>query len=250
VIVIGQRLVQLGVLIAILALWQFATANGRVNPLLLPSLNVVTSEFLAMLRTGAFWPDLRVTVYELVCAFALAATSGCLVGFLVARSSFTVRVFDPIIAGLYSVPMLLLFPLYVLIFGIESGSKIALGTTVAFFPVALSTISGLAYVDPILIAAARSMGASTTQMFFSVMLPAAFPAIITGLRLGLIIAFLSILGTETIASIAGLGHEIVSYAESMETGKMFAAIGFAILLTLALNAATSYVEAKVQRGGE
>jgi ABC-type nitrate/sulfonate/bicarbonate transport system permease component len=94
------------------------------------------------------------------------------------------------------------------------------------------------------------MGASTTQMFFSVMLPAAFPAIITGLRLGLIIAFLSILGTETIASIAGLGHEIVSYAESMETGKMFAAIGFAILLTLALNAATSYVEAKVQRGGE
>jgi ABC-type nitrate/sulfonate/bicarbonate transport system permease component len=250
VIALGQRLVQVLVLVAILAAWHFATSNGRINPLLLPSLTVVWSEFLGMLATGAFWPDLRVTLTELVVAFTLAATSGCLVGFLVARSGFTVRVFDPIIAALYSVPMILMFPLYVLIFGIESGSKIALGTTVAFFPVALSTISGLAYVDPILVAAARSMGASTTQMFWSVMLPAAFPAIIAGLRLGLVIAFLSILGTETLASISGLGHEIVSFAESMETAKMFACIGFAILLALALNATASFVEAKVRRGSE
>jgi ABC-type nitrate/sulfonate/bicarbonate transport system permease component len=250
VIALGQRLVQLFVLVAILALWEYATANGRINPLLLPSLNVVSNEFLGMLTTGAFWPDLRVTVYELVVAFALASTGGCLVGFLVARSGYTVRVFDPILAALYSVPTILMFPLYVLIFGIESGSKIALGTTVAFFPVALSTISGLAYVDPILVAAARSMGASTSQMFWSVMLPAAFPAIMAGLRLGLVIAFLSILGTETLASIAGLGHEIVSFAESMETAKMFAAIVFAILLALVLNSTASFVEAKVRRGSE
>jgi ABC-type nitrate/sulfonate/bicarbonate transport system permease component len=250
VIAAAQRLVQAFVLVAILGVWYVATAKGMISPLLLPSLTVVWNEFLVMLTTGAFWPDLRVTLTELVVAFTLASTSGCLVGFLVARSGYTVRVFDPILAALYSVPMLLIFPLYVLIFGIESGSKIALGTTVAFFPVALSTISGLAYVDPILVAAARSMGASTSQMFWSVMLPAAFPAILAGLRLGLVVAFLSILGTETIASIAGLGHVIVSFAESMETGKMFAAIAFAIMLALALNAAASFVEAKVRRGIE
>jgi ABC-type nitrate/sulfonate/bicarbonate transport system permease component len=250
VIALGQRLVQVGVLLAILGAWYYVTANGKISPLLLPSLTIVWSEFRVMLTSGAFWPDLRVTLTELVAAFALAATSGSIVGFLVARSGFTVRVFDPILAALYSVPMILMFPLYVLIFGIDSGSKIALGATVAFFPVALSTISGLAYVDPILVAAARSMGASTTQMFWSVMLPAAFPAIMAGLRLGLVIAFLSILGTEVIASVAGLGHEIVSFGESMESAKMFACIAFAVLLAMALNAATSFVEAKVRRGSE
>jgi ABC-type nitrate/sulfonate/bicarbonate transport system permease component len=128
------------------------------------------------------------------------------------------------------------------------GSKIAIGTTIAFFPVALNTIAGLSYVDKAYITAARSMGANSFQLFWSVMLPAAFPIVLTGLRLGCILAFLSILGGETISSLAGLGHRIVSLAENMESAQMFGNILFAILMAFIINGAVSFVEARGRRG--
>jgi ABC-type nitrate/sulfonate/bicarbonate transport system permease component len=242
------RGVQLGVVAALLIFWQYVTANGLVSPILLPTLSSSLSEFWKVLSTGAFWPDLRVTLSELAAAFAIAAVFGCAIGYVVSLSRYSIRVFDPLFAGLYSIPAILLFPLYVLFFGLGEGSKIAIGATIAFFPVVLNTISGFAYVDKTYITAARSMGASQVQMFWTVMFPAAFPIVLTGLRMGFIIAFLAILGSETIASLAGLGHRIVTYAESMDPAKMFAYIFFAIGISFLLNAIVSTVEARVKRG--
>jgi ABC-type nitrate/sulfonate/bicarbonate transport system permease component len=242
------RGVQIGVIAAVLILWQYVTSHGLVSPILLPTLSASWAEFLKVLTTGAFWPDLRVTLSELVAAFAIASVLGCSIGYLVSRTGYSIRVFDPFFAGLYSIPTILLFPLYVLFFGLGEGSKIAIGATIAFFPVVLNTISGFAYVDKVYITAARSMGASEVQMFWSVMFPAAFPVVLTGLRMGFIIAFLAILGSETIASLAGLGHRIVTYAESMDPAKMFAYIFFAIGISFLLNALVSSVEARVKRG--
>ena len=242
------RAVQLLVLAAVLGLWYYVSANGLVSPILLPSMTDSFAEFGDLLRTGSYWPDLDVTLYELVCAFAIAATGGCIAGYLVSRSGFSVRVFDPLFAGLYSIPAILLFPLYVLFFGLGAGSKIAIGATIAFFPVVLNTIAGFAYVEKSYVTAARSMGASEVQMFWSVMLPAAFPVVLTGLRIGCILAFLSILGSETIASLAGLGHSIVTYAESMDPAKMFAYIFFAIIIAFILNGVVTFVEKRARRG--
>lgn len=242
------RLVQAGFVAALLLAWNFVSTHGLVSPILLPSLAASWHEFVALLVSGSYWPDLRVTLYELVVAFFIAATLGATTGYLVSRSRFSVRVFDPLFAGLYSIPAILLFPLYVLFFGLGPGSKIAIGVTIAFFPIALNTIAGFDYVDRAYVTAARSMGASGPQMFWSVMLPAAFPVVLVGLRMGFILAFLSILGSETIASLAGLGHRIVSYAESMDPDKMFAYIFFAILVAFLLNGAVSLLEARVRRG--
>jgi ABC-type nitrate/sulfonate/bicarbonate transport system permease component len=240
--------VQVAFIAAILLAWYLATRNGLVNPILLPSLTASWHEFVLLIASGSYWPDLEVTLYELVCAFAIAATMGCVIGYAASRTHFSVRVFDPLFAGMYSVPAILLFPLYVLFFGLGSGSKIAIGATIAFFPIVLNTIAGFDYVDRAYITSARSMGASAAQMFWSVMLPAAFPVVITGLRMGFILAFLSILGSETIASLAGLGHRIVSYAESMDPAKMFAYIFLAIIMAFLLNALVSLAEARVKRG--
>jgi ABC-type nitrate/sulfonate/bicarbonate transport system permease component len=123
-----------------------------------------------------------------------------------------------------------------------------MGATIAFFPVVLNTTAGLHYVDRIYVTAARSMGASSGQMFWNVMLPAAFPVVLTGLRIGLISAFLSILGTETIASFSGLGHRIVELGENMDTASMFAYIIFVILISITLNSAVSLAERWGRRG--
>jgi len=242
------HLVQAAFVAALALAWYLATYNGYISPILLPSLTASLHEFWLLLASGSYWPDLQVTLTELGTAFVIAAVLGCAIGYLVSRSGFTVRVFDPLFAGLYSIPLVLLFPLYVLFFGLGSGSKIAIGATIAFFPIVLNTIAGFDYVDKAYITAAKSMGASGFQMFWCIMLPAAFPVVITGLRMGFIVAFLSILGTETIASLAGLGHRIVTYAESMDPAKMFAYIFFAILIAFLLNFLVSTAERRARRG--
>ncbi len=245
-----QRATQLGFILACGFAWNWAVTNNHVSKLILPPLPAVWTQFSKLIMSGRFWPDLSVTLTELVFAFSIAAILGCLIGYLVSRSAYAVRVFDPLLAGLYSVPTILLYPLYVLFFGIGGGSKIAIGATIAFFPVVLSTIAGLANVNRLLISSARSMGASDLQLFFRVLLPAAFPVVLAGLRLGLVISLLSILGAETIASFEGVGHRIVSYAESMEIAPMFAWVFLAILVAWVLNGIASSVEARGRKGAE
>jgi ABC-type nitrate/sulfonate/bicarbonate transport system permease component len=246
---LAQRLVQLGFLALVALVWQIAAIRGGVSPLLLPPPAAVYHEFLSLLKTGMFWPDLKVTLYELGVAFTIAAVAGSAAGYLVSCSRYAIRVFDPLFAGIFAIPAILLYPLYVLFFGLGPGSKIAMGATIAFFPIVLNTISGLSRVDSAYVTAARSMGASSPQMFWSVMLPAAFPIVLTGLRMGLILAFLSILGSETIASFSGLGHQIAGLAENMDTASMFAYIVFVLLIAFLLNFAVSFAEARGRREG-
>src|SRR5215468_4286757 len=206
-----SRLVQVTFLIVLLALWYLATTKWGVSHLLLPNPVEVYDELKDVLASGEFIPDLRITLTEL--------------------------------AGVYSIPIILFLPLYVLFFGLGPASKIALGTTISFFPIVLNTIAGFGYVDRIYVVAARSMGASSFQLFRWVLLPAALPVILTGLRMGFIVALLSILGSETIASLAGLGHRIVHLAEAMDTARMFAYIAFAV----ARNTAVPMLEVKGRR---
>jgi ABC-type nitrate/sulfonate/bicarbonate transport system permease component len=242
-----SRGVQIGFLLSAIVLWYLGTAYWGVSHLLLPNPVKVWYELKDVLGTGEFWPDLKVTLTELAVAFSISCSTGVTFGYLISRSPYAIRVFEPLLAGIYSVPIILFLPLYVLFFGLGPGSKIALGTTISFFPIVLNTIAGFGYVDRIFITAARSMGASNVQMFRYVLLPAAFPVILTGLRIGFTVALLSILGSETIASLAGLGHKIVHLAEAMETARMFAYIAFAVMIAATLNTITTTLERRARR---
>src|SRR5580698_10903847 len=134
---VGSRLVQAGFLVGLLALWYLATNRWGVNRLLLPNPVAVWQQLVDVLRSGEYLPDLRVTLTELAVAFALAMTSGTIVGYFVTRTRYTIRVFDPLFAGIYSIPIIMFLPLYVLFFGLGPASKIALGATISFFPIVL-----------------------------------------------------------------------------------------------------------------
>jgi ABC-type nitrate/sulfonate/bicarbonate transport system permease component len=244
---IASLAVQIGFVVALLGLWYFGTAYWGISRILLPNPVNVWHELKDVLGSGEFLPDLRVTLTELAVAFTISCVSGVTIGFLISRSPYLIKVFEPLLAGFYSVPVILFLPLYVLFFGLGPGSKIAIGTTISFFPIVLNTIAGFGYVDKIFITAARSMGASNLQMFRYVLLPAAFPVILTGLRMGFTVALLSILGSETIASLEGLGHRIVHLAEAMETARMFAYIAFAVAIAATLNTVVSSLERRAKR---
>ena len=244
---LASRSVQIGFLVVLMALWYLGTAVWGVSHLLLPNPVKVWAELKDVLGSGEYLPDLKVTLTEVAVAFAISCSTGVTLGYLISRSPFAIKVFEPLVAGIYSVPIILFLPLYVLFFGLGPGSKIAIGTTISFFPIVLNTIAGFGYVDKIYITAARSMGASDVQMFRHVLLPAALPVILTGLRIGFTVALLSILGSETIASLAGLGHRIVHLAEGMETARMFAYIAFVVAIAAFLNTVVTSLERRARR---
>src|SRR5215218_2962628 len=239
---LASRAVQAIFVVVLLGLWYLGTTRWRISSILLPNPVAVWHELKDILSTGEYIPDLRITLTELAIAFSISSTTGITLGYLISRSRYSIRVFEPLLAGFYSVPIILFLPLYILFFGLGPGSKIALGTTISFFPIVLNTVAGFGYVEKIFVTAARSMGASDYQMFRYVLLPAAFPVILTGLRIGFTITLLAILGSETIASLAGLGHRIVHLAEAMETARMFAYIAFVVVIAATLNTTVSSLE--------
>jgi ABC-type nitrate/sulfonate/bicarbonate transport system permease component len=242
-----SRGVQAGFVLVLLAAWYLGTAYGHISPILLPNPVNVFDELMDVLRTGEFIEDLKITLGEVAVAFSISATTGIALGYLISRSQYAIRVFEPLFAGIYAVPIILFLPLYVLFFGLGPASKIALGVTTSFLPIVLNTIAGFGYVDRIFILSARSMGASEFQLFRWVLLPAALPVILTGLRIGFTVALLSILGSETIASLAGLGHRIAHLAEGMDIARMFAYIAFVVAIAALLNTVVSTLEARAKR---
>ena len=244
---LASRGVQIAFVIVLIAAWWIGTTAGKISPILLPNPRNVLDELVDVIWTLEFVGDLRVTLTELAIAFAISSTTGVTLGYLISRSQYSIRVFEPLLAGIYSVPIILFLTLYILFFGLGPASKIALGVTTSLFPIILSTIAGFGYVERIFVMSARSMGASDYQLFRFVLLPAAAPVILSGLRIGFTVALLSILGSETIASLAGLGHRIVHLAEGMDTARMFAYIAFAVAIALMLNTVTSALERRARR---
>lgn len=242
-----SRAVQVGFLVGLLVLWYVSTNYWGVSHLLLPEPVSVFWQFVDIIKTGEFIGDLQVTLSELAIAFAGSCTLGITLGYLISRSPYAIKVFEPLFAGMYSIPIILFLPLYVLIFGLGPASKIGIGGTISFFPIILSTIAGFGYVDRTYIVSARSMGASDYQLFRYVLLPAALPVILTGMRMGFTVALLSIIGSETLASLAGLGHRIVHLAEGMDMARMFAYIAFVIAIAAFLNTVVSSLEARGRR---
>jgi ABC-type nitrate/sulfonate/bicarbonate transport system permease component len=239
-----SRLVQLGFVAATLTLWFLATTEWGVNHLLLPNPINVWYQLLDVVTSGEFIPDLVVTLAELAAAFAISVSLGVTLGYLISRSPYLVTVFEPLFAGVYAIPIILFLPLYVLILGLGPASKIALGATISFFPIVINTIAGFRNVDQTLTRAADSMGANEVQMFRYVLFPAALPVMLAGLRIGFTVALLSVIGSETIASLAGLGHRIVNLAENMEMARMFAYIVFVVAIVVLLNGLVSRLEAR------
>lgn len=236
------RLAQGAFIAGMLLLWFAVGEAGLVSRILLPPLPEVLSALPKVVAGREFRSDLLLTLYEVFAAFAIAAALGLAVGYLVGRSRAMTREFEPLIAASYAVPLVLFFPVFVLFFGMGPASKIAMAAAIAFFPVALNTIAGFSTVNPTLVSAAQLMGASNLQMTWSVLIPAALPVVATGLRMGLVVSMLAVVGTETIVSTGGLGHRMVALSEVMETPSMYAYILVIIVVASLLTALSGRAE--------
>ena len=240
-------MIQAGFLLLAGAAWYFATAYGSVHRLLLPPPGEVATTLYKIIQTADFWKSVKVTFSSIAQGYIIAASAGIFAGYLLTRSRTLTQVMEPVLSGLFTVPLTLLLPIFILFFGIGPASKIAYGATYAFFPIALNTIAAFANVDEKWLRAARSMGASRWSTFRHILIPSAFPVVITGLRIGFVICFASVLGGETIASALGIGHNIALSAEQMEPGRLYAWIAFVTITAITLNLSISALENRIVR---
>ena len=239
--------IQAAVLVLLFGGWYSATASSRTLSLLLPPPPAVWRAMQVLWAAGQLSAAARVTVLTIIEAYAIAAIAGIAMGFAVSRSAVLVRLFEPVLSGLFAIPITLFFPLFILFFGIGPASKVAYGAAYSFFPIVLNTIAAFSSVNPLYVGATRSMGASAFQQFRYVYLPGGLPVTATGLRIGFFICVASVLGGETLAAASGVGRSIALAGELMETARMYAWIAVVVLTTLSLNLLALAAESRALR---
>ena len=204
------RSVSIVLFFVIWAAFSFANANylKLFNAVLMPGPLDVLRTGLDLIKSGELQNDILASMSRVLQGFAIAAVLGVGLGMAVGRSRLLENLIDPMLELLRPIPPLAFLPMMVLWFGIGEASKIAFIAYAAFFPIFTTTLEGIKYVDPLLLRAASSLGASQRDLFRFVVLPAAMPGIITGLRLGFGLSFFVIVAAEFIAADSGLGYLI------------------------------------------
>jgi len=241
------RSAQLTFAVLVALVWFAVARSGSVSPLFLPPIGRVFGALAELVRTKLFWAAVGTTMATLLRAYVIALVCGIGVAYAVTRSRFFTDLLEPVIAGFFTIPITLFFPIFVLFFGIGAQSKVAYAAVYAFFPIAITSIAGFSAVEGHYVRSARCMGASAYGVFRRILLPGAMPVIFAGLRVGFFICFASVLGGETLASVNGIGRQIAQNAELMESATMFAWIMVVIGLTTTANLLMSGIERHVIR---
>jgi len=227
-------LMRLGVIIAILVLWEIA-ARFLIDPLFIAPPSRVVASLGTVWHTTGVPAALRLTFFELAVAFAIAVVLGLTLGLAIGLQPFARRSVMPIVLLLYGMPQITILPIFILYFGIGAASKIAFGVSHGTFPIIIAIVAGVQNMKPILLASARSMGASRWQILRWVIFPHMIPSFFAGMRLGMSGVLLGVLLAELYVSTAGIGHFTTMFTESFDPTKLFGLIGMLAAMAIVLN---------------
>jgi NitT/TauT family transport system permease protein len=231
-------LIGIASVVVFLAIWQ-AVAVARVVPeLFLPGPIDIAGALADYVRSPEFVQDVATSGQELLIGFGLAIVTGLPIGLLIGWYRRLRYALDPFISFFYSVPRIALLPLLIIWFGIGIWSKVAVIFLGAFFPIAINTLAGIRSLDPPLLKAARSFGASDVQIFRTIALPGSVPFILTGIRLGVGHALIGVVVGELVAAQHGVGLAMATAGSTFQTSKVFAGLiiiaGVGVILQILL----------------
>jgi NitT/TauT family transport system permease protein len=252
----GSVIWSLAVPVALLAIWEGLSRAGVINPMILPSPSAVFLRWIAYAKpmmpfdpaegtyvtwlfSGELLHDAAASLYRVVMGFLIGAGLALPIGLLMGTSDTVYRLMNPLLQILRPIPPIAYIPLAILWFGLGNPPAFFLISLGAFFPVIMNTIGGVRTVDAIYVRAARNLGASGATLFWRVILPAATPHIMTGLRVGFGVAFIVLIVAEMIAVNNGLGYRILEAREFFWSDKIIAGMISIGLLGLAIDTGLS-----------
>lgn len=219
-----RTIVEYQSLLWLMLLWELVVIMGFFPERLFPSLFKVIEVIWDFMVSGLVWSHLGVTVYRVLMGFFLAALVGVPLGLLMSRFSFFNDLMQPIFSVGYPIPRVALYPIFVLIFGIGSWSKISIIFLECLFPIVINTYFGALRTNHLLIWAAQNMGADQRTIFWKVLLPSTMPSIFTGFRIALPIGVVIAVLTEMIGATTGMGYLLGYMSASMEQARVLACI--------------------------
>jgi NitT/TauT family transport system permease protein len=237
-----------GMLALILLIWQAGSSLRWWGPGLLPTPAQVATALADLTATGQFWTSVRDTLVAIVVSFLIGSVVGVAVGAALWRLPLVGRVLEPYIVSFYAVPLIVLYPVMLVVIGINVWSLIILNVVVVAIPVLLNTWVGFQAVPPVYHRLARSLRCTPVRRFGQVLLPAALPQILAGLRIGASLAVVGITSMEFLLAPAGLGFQVRYLYEYFEHAQMWAYVVVIFVVAGGFMAAASALENAIQRG--
>ena len=221
---------------------------GRsVSPLFLSTPTKVFVATWEVILSG----DLAVALKESLLLFTVGMTvsivGGIALGVMLGQWWFIEYTLDPFVNALYVTPRIALLPLIILWAGLETAGKLTILISIAIFPVIINTYAGIKDVRGSLLEIGRAFGASESDIFFKITLPAATPYVMAGIRLSVGLGITAMIVAEFFTAISGLGGMIVNYGAVFATSKMFVPIIIVGLMGVALTQLVQYTERRLSK---
>jgi len=228
-----------------LLIWEYY--GRRMDPIFMAPPSRIFAAAVELTQSGALRKALMQTLWPFSVGMALTVIVGTLLGIVIAQWRILEYTLDPFINALYAIPRIALVPLIILWAGLEFVGKVSILVSVAIFPITVNTYAGIRDVRGSMLEIGRAYGATEWQIFWKIVLPAAIPFIMAGIRLAVGLAIIGIIVAEFFTAISGLGGMIVEYANVFATAKLFVPIIVIAIVGVVLTELVMWLERRMSR---
>jgi len=232
-------------IVVVMAAWEILGRFVLTDPLFFAPLSAVIEAGFQMWRSGELQRDILASFSAVAYGMILAIVVGILIGVLSGASRAFREYTDAFFTGLYATPLVAVAPILILWFGIGIASKIAVVFLMAVFPILISTSAGILNTDASYIEVARSFDATRLQIVRKVMIPAAVPFVVTGIRLAIGRAIVGVVVGELFGARAGLGFLIFTSGQTFDVPSLFLGVLVLALAGVGLTSGMKWVERRV-----
>ena len=235
-------------LLALVALIEVLIRLGWINPFIVPKPTDIVMSFERIIMEENILPRFFLTCGEALMASLMLSVAGISIGVLLHQSRIVRLATETWVAAVASAPLVLMYPLFLVIFGRSAWTIIMIAFVSALPPVILKTLEGLSGTRPVLINVGRSFKLTPAQLYWKILFPSALPTIFVGVRLGMIFALINIVGVEFLINFGGLGQLVNELAERYDLPGTYAAICFVILVSVLFFIGTERIERWLRPG--
>ncbi|KZE68838.1 ABC transporter permease [Fictibacillus phosphorivorans] len=228
--------------IILLIAWEIAARVGLLAPHLLPAPSIILEKIISMYRDGSLFGHVSITLTRVLLGFAIGTAAAVVIGAIVGYAKTAEQVLDPLFQAFRSIPSLAWVPLFILWMGIGEPSKISLIAVGVFFPVYLNIVAGIQGVDRKLIEVGRIYQLTPFQLTKRIILPAALPSFITGMRSGLGLGWMFVVAAELMGASEGLGYLLVVGQNTYSPDTVIASILLFAILGKGTDALLKWIE--------
>jgi NitT/TauT family transport system permease protein len=251
-LVLERGLPPLVTAIVLIGAWQLCVATGLLSAKIVSEPSQIAVLLWHTLQGqqlfgASIWSDLSVTIRAIVYGYLIGTAFGVVLGYLLGRVDFIAQVFQPYIEAIAALPKIALVPLFVFIFGIGITAEMVNAALMVFIIVLFSTFSGVAGVPEKLVNTARVMGAGRWAITARVVMPAALPSVLVGMRAGVSFAFVGAITSEFIAAQSGLGWMMEQATSGYDTVALFTGLIYLVVLVWLLAQVIGFLQAWLLR---